>query len=129
MLDTNICIYTIRGKYAHIADKIRSFSPGNIKVSAITLSELMYGCCKSNFPDKNANAVRGFLSPFEIINFDARDAVIFGSIRAELETRGRVIGPYDMQLAAQAVNRNYTLITNNIREFKRIDTLKTDNWL
>jgi tRNA(fMet)-specific endonuclease VapC len=129
LLDADICIYIIKEKYAHVADKIRLYSPGDIKISAITVSELMYGCYKSSFPSKNVTALRGFLSPFEIISYNARDAMVYGGIRAELEAKGQIIGPYDMQLAAQAINRSFTVVTNNVREFKRISTLKIDNWL
>jgi tRNA(fMet)-specific endonuclease VapC len=129
LLDTNVCIYTIKGKYPYLADKIKSFSPENIKISAITVSELMYGCCKSNFPNKNIDAVKKFISPFEVINFDYHDAAVFGNIRAELEIKGQVIGPYDMQLAAQTISRDYIIVTNNTREFERISNLKIENWI
>ena len=129
LLDTDCCIYTINGKYPQISDEIRSRRPNHIKISVITVSELMYGCYKSKFPKRNTVALKEFLSPFEIINFNIGDAVIYGNIRAKLETKGQVIGHYDMQIAAQAINRNYTVITNNVREFNRIDNLKIDNWM
>ena len=69
-----------------------------------------------------------FLPPFEIIPFDSRDAEIFGIIRAELESKGKPVGPYDTQLAAQALARNFVFITNNTTEFKRIPKLKLENW-
>jgi len=129
LLDTNICIYIINGKYPKIADKIRSHYPDDIKISVITVAELMYGCCKSKFPSKNISALKEFLSPFETIKFDIFDAMVYGTIRAELETKGQIIGPYDIQLAAQAINRNYAFVTNNLKEFERIDKLKIYNWL
>jgi len=129
LLDTNICIYAIKGKYPQITDRINSCFPNDIKISAITISELAYGCSKSKFPEQNNAAMREFLSPFEVINFDIYDAAVYGNIRADLEAKGQIIGPYDMQLAAQAISRDYILITNNVKEFERIDALKIDNWL
>jgi tRNA(fMet)-specific endonuclease VapC len=69
------------------------------------------------------------LSPFGIINFDSTDVEIYGIIRAELERNGNIIGPYDMQLAAQALRADYVFVTNNIREFKKVKKLKTENWM
>jgi len=125
LLDTNVCIYTINGKHPKIADKIRSYYPDDIKISAITVAELMYGCCKSKFSSKNISVLKEFLSPFEIINFDIFDAMVYGNIRTELETKGQIIGPYDIQLAAQAINRGYAFVTNNLKEFERIDKLES----
>ena len=88
-----------------------------------------YGASKSTYREKNRHALKDFLSPFEIIPFNTNDAEIYGIIRAELERRGEPIGPYDIQLAAQALGRNYTFVTNNTKEFERIKNLKLKNWV
>jgi len=88
-----------------------------------------YGASKSESRVKNREVLKRFLSSFEIINFDTKDAEIYGIIRAELERNGNIIGPYDMQLAAQALRWDYIFITNNIKEFRRINRLKLENWI
>jgi tRNA(fMet)-specific endonuclease VapC len=70
-----------------------------------------------------------FATPFDIIEFNDTDAEVFGIIRADLEKRGLVIGPYDMQIAAQAITRDLVLVTNNTAEFSRIPNLKLENWV
>ena len=129
LLDTNICIYIINKRPQKIAAIFETMNPREVKLSSITLAELEYGASKSQYREKNRRALLGFVSPFEIIPFDGKDAEVFGLIRTYLEGQGKTIGPYDMQIAAQAVSRNYTLITNNVGEFKRIPALKVENWL
>ena len=70
-----------------------------------------------------------FLVPFEIVDFNPKDAYEYGKIRAFLESRGQIIGPYDLQIAAQAISRNLILVTNNVKEFKRIPNIKIENWV
>jgi tRNA(fMet)-specific endonuclease VapC len=98
------------------------------KISSITVAELEYGVSKSKRMEQNRITLRDFLSSFDIISFDIRDAEIYGIIRAELEHRGELIGPYDMQLAAQALARNLIFVTNNTAEFSRIKKLRLENW-
>jgi len=129
LLDTNICIYIINKQPKSIIEKIYSQAPQNVKISSVTVAELEYGASKSNWRGKNRVALYNFLSPFEIISFDSRDAEIYGIIRTELENLGKPIGPYDMQLAAQALARDLIFITNNTAEFKRIPKLKLENWV
>lgn len=129
LLDTNICIYIINNRPRSIVEKIKTFNPAEIKLSAISLGELEYGVSKSMYREKNRMALVNFVSAFDILPFDDTDAEVFGIIRADLERKGQVIGSYDMQIAAQAIARNITLITNNTREFERINSLRLDNWL
>jgi tRNA(fMet)-specific endonuclease VapC len=100
-----------------------------VKLSAISLAELEYGVSKSKAREKNRQALIDFATPFDIIEFNDEDAEVFGIIRADLEKRGLVIGPYDMQIAAQAISRNLTLVTNNTAEFARIPNIKLENWV
>ncbi|MDR1965933.1 MAG: type II toxin-antitoxin system VapC family toxin [Synergistaceae bacterium] len=128
LLDTNICIYAINRRSQKVIDCFSKKEPYEIKLSSVTLAELEYGASKSQNRGKNRMALFGFVAPFEIIPFDDRDAEAFGLIRTSLERQGRVIGPYDMQIAAQAISRDFTLVTNNAREFDRIPGLKIENW-
>jgi tRNA(fMet)-specific endonuclease VapC len=110
-------------------EKIDLYKPSEIKISSITVAELEYGASKSKNRDKNRDALKNFLFPLEIINFDPKDAEIYGIIRAELERNGNIIGPYDMQLAAQALRWDYIFVTNNVKEFQKIKKLKLENWV
>jgi tRNA(fMet)-specific endonuclease VapC len=125
----NICIYIINKRPKNIINKISNHKPNEIKISVISIAELEYGVSKSLYPEKNRNALTDFLLSFEIIPFTIKDAEIYGIIRSELERKGEIIGPYDIQLAAQALSRDYTFVTNNIQEFQRIKKLKLENWV
>jgi tRNA(fMet)-specific endonuclease VapC len=129
LLDTNICIYIINKRSRNAAMVFASKSPRSIKLSTITLAELEYGAAKSQNRERNHLALLDFSVPFEIVPFTTKDAELFGTIRAELERMGQIIGPYDMQIAAQAMSRNLTLVTNNTKEFIRIQGLKLENWV
>ncbi|MDR1307971.1 MAG: type II toxin-antitoxin system VapC family toxin [Treponema sp.] len=129
LLDTNICIYIINKHPSKIITRLEKYKPSEVKISSITVAEMEYGASKSEYREKNRKALKNFLSPFEIINFDSTDAEIYGIIRAELERTGNIIGPYDMQLAAQALSAGYVFVTNNIREFKKVKNLKLENWI
>ena len=128
LLDTNICIYIINKNPKNVVKKLCSLNPRDIKISSVTVAELEYGASKSARRDQNRSAIYNFLSPFEIITFDTCDAEIYGIIRAELEQQGKPIGPYDMQLAAQALAKDLTFVTNNVDEFIRIPRIKLENW-
>ncbi|HKL85200.1 MAG TPA: type II toxin-antitoxin system VapC family toxin [Treponemataceae bacterium] len=129
LLDTNICIYIINKSPKQVVEHIKQLKPYQIKLSSISLGELEYGVSKSVYREKNRNALVHFVSAFEIVNFNDSDAEVFGLIRAELENRGQIIGPYDMQIAAQAITRDLILVTNNTDEFTRIGNLQVENWM
>jgi tRNA(fMet)-specific endonuclease VapC len=129
LLDTNICIYIINQHPPEVIAKMNNYRPAQIKISSITIAEMEYGASKSKNREKNREALRNFLSPFEIINFDTKDAEVYGIIRAELEEKGNIIGPYDMQLAAQALKGDYIFVTNNLKEFQKVKRLKLENWV
>ena len=129
LLDTDICIYIISKRSQNIIEKIKTLEPIDVKLSSISLSELEYGVSKSKYREKNREALIHFVSGFDIIYFDEKDAEVYGLIRADLENRGVTIGPYDMQIAAMAISRNLTLITNNTDEFQRVRDLKLENWI
>ncbi len=128
LLDTNICIYIINKRPVAVIEKIKTFEPDQIKLSAVSVAELQYGIAKSSCREKNRAALIDFISGFEILPFDDTDAEVFGLVRADLEKRGKLIGPCDMEIAAQAIARDLTLVTNEISEFERITKLKIENW-
>ncbi|MCF3607720.1 PIN domain-containing protein [Planktothrix agardhii 1033] len=95
----------------------------------VTLGELEYGAAKSQNPSRNRQTLAIFCAPFEIVGLNPEDARIFGNIRADLEKRGQPIGSYDLLIAAQALSRGLTVVTNNVKEFSRINNLGVENWV
>jgi tRNA(fMet)-specific endonuclease VapC len=130
LLDTNICIYLINRRPYSVLQRFLTLGlePADIKLSAVGIAEMEYGVVKSNHYEKNKNALIKFAASFDILPFDSGDAEVFGIIKADMEKRGQVIGPYDMQIAAQALRRGLILVTNNTGEFRRIRGLKVENW-
>jgi tRNA(fMet)-specific endonuclease VapC len=129
ILDTNICIYIIKRKPQNVLDKLSQVPLGLVGISVITLSELVYGVRKSAFPEKNMEALKQFLIPFELFQFDYNCAIEYGYIRSDLEKKGALIGPLDMLIAAHAKSLGHILVTNNEKEFKRVEGLQIENWL
>jgi tRNA(fMet)-specific endonuclease VapC len=133
MLDTNACIQAVQGakkdKFAQVTKIFKKKLPLGLSISTITLAELEYGVAHSAYPEKNAIALMNFLAPIEIIPFDAGAALAYGAIREGLRSRSLVIGPYDLLIAAHAKSLGYTLVTNNVREFERVEGLAIEDWL
>lgn len=110
-------------------DKIFSADGSELFLSSVSIGEMEYGASKSQNREKNRHAILDFCIDFNnIIDFTTEDAEAYGLIRAYLEKVGKVIGPYDMQIAAQAMTRGLTLITNNYDEFIRIPWIKVEDW-
>ena len=128
LLDSNICIFLIRNKTLLLRERIKMYSPSLLHLSVITVAELEYGAAKSKNPVKEHQAVLDFVSPFKIIDFKPNDAENFGLIRAYLEKKGTPIGPYDMEIAAQAMTNNLIIVTNNVGEFERVPWIKVEDW-
>jgi tRNA(fMet)-specific endonuclease VapC len=128
LLDTDICIYIIKGRPAGVLRTLKKKTKDDIYISSVSVAELQYGVEKSRFVDRNRVALLEFLSIFNIIDFDDRDALEYGRIRARLEKTGAIIGPMDLLISAQAKERNLVLVTNNTGEFERIDGLRIENW-
>lgn len=129
LLDTNICIYIIKRKPAHLLNKFISFQVGEIGVPTITVAELTFGVQKSIYPKRNLQALEQFLQPLVIVDFDYKAALAYGILRQQLQARGHPIGPLDMLIAAQALSQNVPIVTNNVREFERIEGLSVENWV
>ena len=128
---TTRCRLLINGAPGAVRDRFENeiSSGASFNISAIAIFELQFGVAKSTYPDRNRQRLRRFLdTTMPIIEFDGDDAASAGEIRAHLSKRGMPIGPYDLLIAAQALRRKYTLITANVREFRRIDGLKWEDW-
>jgi len=129
MLDTNICIYLIKNKPVEVLKNFQKIHISDVAISAITLSELEYGVEKSSNREKNKLALLEFTTPFTICAYTEEAAVEYGILRTTLERNGKCIGAMDMLIAAHALSLGLTLVSNNLREFKRIPGLKLDNWV
>jgi tRNA(fMet)-specific endonuclease VapC len=108
--------------------QFNSYEVGDIGVSCITVSELQYGASKSRQKQKNQYRLNEFLVPLDILSFTQNATVFYGEIRAELERKGKIIGQFDLLIAAHALSENRILVTNNEKEFKRVPGLKIENW-
>ena len=128
MLDTNICIYSIKHKPEQVFRRLQEHDPSEICISSVTYAELVYGVEKSRAIEKNRLALTLLLANIEILNFDAAAAESYGKIRADLERQGTPIGSLDMMIAGHARSLGYTVVTNNTREFSRVQELKLENW-
>ena len=128
LLDTNICSYVIKQKPANVYTRLLRTTPAEVFVSVITVYELFTGCEKSSKRERLLQEVRKFLWPFSLISFSEQHAFRAASLRASLEKAGTPIGPYDLLLAAQALVEDLVLVTNNTREFQRVDKLQLEDW-
>lgn len=128
MLDTDICIYLINHRPPHVRERFEAHAIGDIGVSAITAAELACGVAKSGSA-RNREALETFLLPLEIAPFGDPAVWRYAEVRTELERRGSPIGALDTQIAAHALALGCILVTNNTREFARVDGLHLENWV
>ena len=128
LLDTNIVIYVLKRRPKEVLD-IFNANASRMAISSITLSELMYGAEKSLNTDKNLEAVEEFVSHLEVLPYDAKASQHYGQIKAALEKKGQIIGENDIHIAAHAISHGLILVSNNVREFKRVSNLALENWV
>lgn len=128
MLDTNIAIYVIKNRPINALASFNRHA-GQISISAITLAELLHGAEKSAKPEHNLRQVEEFVSRLDLLEYGSKAAGHYGDIRADLERKGTPIGVNDLHIAGHARSEGLTLVTNNPREFERIDGLRLDNWV
>lgn len=133
LLDTNTCIYLPTGKHPdyqrNILARLDSL-PRNERpaISSVVLSELQYGVRKSRCRKTNQTLLDEFLLDFDLIDFGTGAAIFYGDLRADLEKRGKPIGPMDMMIAAHALSLGATLVTHNTKEFSRVKGLRLADW-
>ena len=128
MLDTNAVIMGMKHPDWPIFMKLMAHVGKDICISSITLGELEYGISKSRNPGITRAGVYRFLAGIPVIDFDSEAAVHFGEIYADLEHRRMRISDRDTQIAGHARSLGYTLVTNNVREFSRVNGLKYEDW-
>jgi tRNA(fMet)-specific endonuclease VapC len=128
LLDTNVCVDYLTGRYPQVARRLRASTPDELCVSSVAAAELRYGAERSAHRQGNHERLDVFFREVACVNFDAAAAAVYGRVRAALEKRGRRIGPYDLQIAAHAIALGLTLVSDNVREFRRVPGLKVANW-
>ena len=128
LLDTNICIYVIKRRPELVLDRFNE-NAAHLAISSITLAELLHGAEKSSQPQRTLAVVEDFCSRLDVLDYGAKAAQHYGQIRASLEQRGTPIGVNDLHIAAHARSEGLTLVSNNLREFERVDGLLFENWL
>jgi tRNA(fMet)-specific endonuclease VapC len=128
LLDTNICIYALE-QNAAVLERLLAEKPVDVPLSVITEVELRTGAAKSTSTVRTTRLLENFLRPLTIVEFTSQDAAAYAAVRARLEHAGTPIRPLDILVAAQAVARKMTLVSNNEREFKRVPGLLIENWL
>ena len=128
LLDTNTCIFMMK-QMPGVIRRFRSAQSRGIAISSITLAELEFGVSNSKAYERNRNALLAFSTLVEILLFDALASAEYGRVRTGLEKAGTPIGALYTLIAAHAKSLNLTLVTNNIREFRRIRGLSLEDWL
>jgi tRNA(fMet)-specific endonuclease VapC len=127
LLDTNICIYALKQNQSVLA-RLLAERPIDVGLSVITEAELRTDAAKSASAAKTTRLLENFFRPLTVVEFTSEDALAYAAIRAKLEHPGTPIGPLDTLIAAQAVARKLTLVSNKEREFKRVAGLRLENW-
>ena len=127
LLDTNICIYLIKQQPPTILERFLSHPVGDIGMSSVTAAELAYGVTKSRHVTKNRHALKQFLDPLDVAAFDQAAAWAYGRLREQLEAKGTPIGSMDMLIAAHALSLGVRLVSNNLKEFRRVPGLRLEN--
>ena len=128
LLDTNIAIYVIKHRPIQALATFNRHA-GQMAISSITLAELIHGVEKSTKPDHNLRQVEDFISRLEVLDYGNKAAAHYGEIRANLESKGTPIGVNDLHIAAHARSEGLALVTNNLREFERVEGLRLENWV
>lgn len=126
MLDTDISIYTLKRK-PHEVKRMFNINAGAMSISTVTLGELLYGAENSNNPINNNHAIDGFASRLHVLDFDQDAAKQFAQLKVELKES--MIGAYDVMIAAHARSRGLILVTNNKKEFERVQGLRVESWV
>ncbi len=127
MLDTNICIFVIKNRPSHLRGMFNAEAQ-HLCISSITLAELLFGAEKSEQVASNLKMVENFSARLPVLPFNESAAAHCGQIRASLERAGTPIGSYDLMIAGHARCDGLALVTNNSKEFERVDGLRIEDW-
>jgi len=128
LLDTNICIYIANHKPQGVAARLQGLKPGDVGMSIITYLELIFGAWNSRQCEANLERIHDLEQLIPALPLDTRAGRHYGQLRTELQKKGSPIGAYDLLIAAHALSLNLILVTNNLKEFRRISHVRVENW-
>ena len=128
LLDTNACIVYLNNSNHSIKNKMQRYMPEQIYLCSVVKSELFFGAMKSQRVESNLKRLDILFSLLPSVPFSDKSAILFGEIRTYLQKKGTPIGPYDTQIAAIALEHDFTLVTHNTKEFSRVEGLKLEDW-
>jgi tRNA(fMet)-specific endonuclease VapC len=128
LLDTNLCIRVLRDRPAGLRERFNREADA-LCISTVVLTELLYGAEKSARPAENRRTVEQFAARLAVLPFDDAAATHAANIRATLERQGLPIGGYDVLIAGHARSRGLVVVTGNLREFTRVEGLRSEDWL
>jgi len=128
LLDTNIAIYVIKRRPMNVLEHFNRHA-GQLGMSVISQAELIHGAEKSSIPEQNFRALEDFCSRLTLLGYGQKAAAHYGDIRADLEHKGTPIGLNDLHIAGHARSEGLTLVTNNLKEFERVEGLRLENWV
>jgi tRNA(fMet)-specific endonuclease VapC len=127
LLDTNICIHFLRGKYGLI-EKFEQLDPENFAISEITLAELVFGAENSKNPQKNLDLIEVFSN--QVVVLPIFGAIyLYGKEKARLRSKGMQISDFDLLIGCTAIEKDLIMVTENLKEFQRISGIKLENWI
>jgi len=127
LLDSNICIHFLRGKY-NIIEKLNEVGIDNCAISEITLAELVFGAEKSDNPKKNHKLIEKFIGQLSILPiFDAIQTYV--KEKAQLQSEGKMISDFDLLIGCTSIENDLIMVTENIKEFDRIKGIRIENWV
>ncbi len=129
LLDTNICIYIRQKQPEEVLRRFSKLRPGEAALSVITFGELLYGAHKSVQRAAALERLRELVRLLPALPLPETATEAYGTIRADLEAKGEMIGNNDLWIAAHALAADLTLVSNNLREFRRVRGLKSQNWV
>jgi tRNA(fMet)-specific endonuclease VapC len=129
LLDTNICVYLISGKYEQVNQRFLSIAADQIAVSVIVAAELAYGVEHSQRVAENRKRLDVFFSGVPILDWGKESIWHFAKLKSQLRNAGTPIGELDLQIASHALALDAVCVTNNTREFERIEGLRLENWV
>ena len=128
LLDTNVCIEALRQRNAAVVRRLAATPSSDVRLCSVVKAELYHGARRSQQAQSNLVKAENFVRPFLSMSFDDDTARDYGRLRADLEPRGAVIGPNDLQIAAIALVHGLTLVTHNITEFSQVPVLNLEDW-
>jgi tRNA(fMet)-specific endonuclease VapC len=129
MLDTNICIYIIKKQPVSVFQRFQALPVGSVSMSLVSYGELEFGALRSNNSKKALDILDELAAYIPVLSMPMEVAKEYADIRADLAAKGMLIGNNDLWISAHARALGHTLVTNNVKEFERVEGLKLENWI